>query len=176
MGFESTLGNRTENVRPYALFGDNTKGDFFGKAIKTGSFSLEATAYTKKGGKGEAIATAELDYTIIDQAQPQRQMMDRVLGADQGVAGDADALLLPAPEGTSGHRDNDSMMPSDMMTAAVQAIPVVNDLDGADLQLGGSTAGMGAQGQEGLYLQSDLSDAGSALVAWDAPTTTDVVM
>lgn len=67
--FASDLGNRTENVVPYALFGD-INSNFRGKAPAPGAVSLKATAYTQDGGKGDAIGTATLDYTLVDTAAP----------------------------------------------------------------------------------------------------------
>ncbi|MEL7315714.1 MAG: hypothetical protein AAFN08_12255, partial [Cyanobacteria bacterium J06559_3] len=63
--FESNFGTRTENVVPYALFGD-TKGDLTGKLLNQGDYTIKATAYTQPRGGGSAIATVEADYTIID--------------------------------------------------------------------------------------------------------------
>ena len=63
--FESSLGDRIENVKPYALFGD-IEGDFKGKALNTGDYTVKATAYTNAGGKGSAIAASTLDYTVVD--------------------------------------------------------------------------------------------------------------
>lgn len=68
--FESPLGDRTENVKPYALFGD-IAGDFYGKALSTGDFTLKATAYTEAGGKGQVVGAADLDYSVVDGGQTQ---------------------------------------------------------------------------------------------------------
>ncbi|PZD72211.1 hypothetical protein C1752_03797 [Acaryochloris thomasi RCC1774] len=61
--FESNFGNRTENVAPYALFGD-LKGDFRGRSLSVGDFAIKATAYTQDRGRGDAIATLDLEYTV----------------------------------------------------------------------------------------------------------------
>ncbi|MEM7770731.1 MAG: hypothetical protein AAF327_09490 [Cyanobacteria bacterium P01_A01_bin.37] len=63
--FESSLGDRTENVAPYALFGDST-GDFAGKMLDTGDYTIKATAYTGTNGSGAAIDTANVGYTVVD--------------------------------------------------------------------------------------------------------------
>ncbi|MEO0532263.1 MAG: hypothetical protein AAF215_00120 [Cyanobacteria bacterium P01_A01_bin.123] len=68
--FESPLGNRTENIKPYALFGD-IDGDFYGKPLSEGDFTLKATAYTQEGAKGQVVGAADLDYSVVDGAQPQ---------------------------------------------------------------------------------------------------------
>ena len=63
--FESNLGNQIENVKPYALFGDRS-GDFRGKALTTGNFTIKAKAYTEKGGKGDLLTSVNLDYTVVE--------------------------------------------------------------------------------------------------------------
>ncbi len=62
---ESSLGDRTENTLPYALFGD-LNGDFFGRSLQAGTYSIKATAYTAANGGGEAIGTTALTYTVVD--------------------------------------------------------------------------------------------------------------
>lgn len=63
--FNSNLGNRTESVAPYALFGD-VKGDFLGKILSKGQYSIKATAYTQAGGKGKAIASSTVKLAIVE--------------------------------------------------------------------------------------------------------------
>ncbi|MGF1602965.1 MAG: peroxidase family protein [Thermosynechococcaceae cyanobacterium] len=65
--FESPQGNRTENVAPYALFGD-INGDFRGQDLSIGDYTIKATAYTKKRGRGDEIASLDLDYTVETSA------------------------------------------------------------------------------------------------------------
>lgn len=65
--FESTLGNRTENVAPYAAFGDS-QGDFRGQPIEPGSFFMKATAYSQARGQGEVLEVSETRYTVSDGA------------------------------------------------------------------------------------------------------------
>ena len=47
--FEGTAGDRTENVAPYASFG-NIDTDYWGKNAIEGDYMMKATAYTKDGG------------------------------------------------------------------------------------------------------------------------------
>ena len=63
--FESNLGQRVESLVPYAIFGDRG-GNFRGKAIETGDVTLKATAYSADNGKGKAIDTVDLSYTVVD--------------------------------------------------------------------------------------------------------------
>ncbi|MEM9005051.1 MAG: glycoside hydrolase family 9 protein [Cyanobacteria bacterium P01_F01_bin.86] len=67
--FESSVGNRTENVVPFALFGDH-KSNFLGKALTTGNFTIKATAYDAKNGKGSSLGTLDVGYTITDTETP----------------------------------------------------------------------------------------------------------
>ncbi|MEO1508158.1 MAG: hypothetical protein AAFU84_10960 [Cyanobacteria bacterium J06633_23] len=65
--FDSDFGKKTENLKPYALFGDKGgKGNFTGKTLDTGDFSVRATAYTKQGAKGRALESLDLDYSVIE--------------------------------------------------------------------------------------------------------------
>ena len=65
--FESDLGDRTENVEPYALFGD-VSGDFRGRSPESGSFSVTATAFTADGAAGETVASASLTLPVTGSA------------------------------------------------------------------------------------------------------------
>ncbi|MEO0867157.1 MAG: hypothetical protein AAFY17_01685 [Cyanobacteria bacterium J06642_11] len=66
--FESALGDRTENIKPYALFGDK-KGDLLGKSLDTGSYEIKATAYSKDKGKGAVIGSLEFNYAVVASAE-----------------------------------------------------------------------------------------------------------
>ncbi|MEM9005052.1 MAG: DUF5060 domain-containing protein [Cyanobacteria bacterium P01_F01_bin.86] len=68
--FESPLGNRVENIKPYAAFGD-TDGDFYGKTLNKGSFTLKATAYTQADGKGQVVEMANTTYDVVNAAPSQ---------------------------------------------------------------------------------------------------------
>ena len=69
--FESPLGDRIENVKPYAVFGDNTEGDFYGETLSEGSFTLKATAYDNYKGQGQVVETADITYDVVDVAPPE---------------------------------------------------------------------------------------------------------
>jgi hypothetical protein len=59
--------NRIENVEPYALFGDNAKGDFKGGIeIPDGTHSLTLTAYSGKQGKGSVLEQVTLNFEVGD--------------------------------------------------------------------------------------------------------------
>jgi len=45
---------RTENVSPYALFGDSPKGNYHGQPRQAGTYYIRATPYSKSNAMGEA--------------------------------------------------------------------------------------------------------------------------
>ncbi|WP_162418534.1 T9SS type A sorting domain-containing protein [Cyclobacterium roseum] len=59
----STSG-RTENVVPYALFGD-TNGDYLGKTIAPGSFRFSATPYEMKNLSGNQGSEQAVDFEVL---------------------------------------------------------------------------------------------------------------
>ena len=69
VSLESSLGNRIENAAPYALFGD-INGDFQGRDLRSGDYTIKATAFTGKQGQGNEIATLDLDYTVAPASEP----------------------------------------------------------------------------------------------------------
>ena len=59
---------RRENVAPYALFGDRN-GDYFGRSLAPGSFTVSATPYTGNNLRGEMGSTNGVSFSIgIPQA------------------------------------------------------------------------------------------------------------
>ena len=64
--FESQYGDKVENVVPFALFGDNGKGDFSGKSVKAGPFSFKATAFDGRSSTGKALQSMKFDYTFVN--------------------------------------------------------------------------------------------------------------
>lgn len=56
---------RTENVEPYAIFGDNA-GDFFeGSGFQLGQNKLELALFDKNGGNGQKIGAADLTFSFL---------------------------------------------------------------------------------------------------------------
>ena len=78
--FEASSGDgtlqsqRTENVAPYALFGD-IGGDFSGQSLSIGDMTINATAHSKRGGKGAVLDILSLDYSVVDTASVQASVM-----------------------------------------------------------------------------------------------------
>ena len=65
--FDSPFGQHIESVQPYALFGD-VNGDFHGKHLKPGDFSLKATAYTQADATGQVMKTVNVNYHVVDSS------------------------------------------------------------------------------------------------------------
>lgn len=60
---------RTENVFPYALFGDRN-GDFFSGFIQAGSYTLRATVFSEANGRGDAIGgPADIELRLVDPSE-----------------------------------------------------------------------------------------------------------
>ena len=56
---------RTENVEPYALFGD-INGDFLtGSGIPIGTNTIQFDLYEQNGLSGELLGTVSRDFTIV---------------------------------------------------------------------------------------------------------------
>ncbi|SLN59277.1 hypothetical protein ROA7450_03067 [Roseovarius albus] len=63
------FGSRMENVEPFALFGDNGKGDFFGsKELSEGTYTAEVTVYEGRSGKGDVLETVSFEFTVGGEA------------------------------------------------------------------------------------------------------------
>lgn len=61
------LGNnaRTENVVPYALFGDVVP-DYFGRDFLVGNYTLTATPFSSSGASGDAGEALTISFSIVD--------------------------------------------------------------------------------------------------------------
>ncbi|WP_345158354.1 DUF5060 domain-containing protein [Pontibacter saemangeumensis] len=63
--------NQTENILPYALFGD-TNGDFKPWTPAVGSYTLKATPYSASRAGGTAGTTLSVSFTVVNQASTQQ--------------------------------------------------------------------------------------------------------
>ncbi|WP_394749670.1 BspA family leucine-rich repeat surface protein [Spongiimicrobium salis] len=61
----------TENVSPYTLFGD-FQGEFFGRNLPVGTYTLTATAFTGERGGGQAGTPLSLNFRIRESAPEMR--------------------------------------------------------------------------------------------------------
>ena len=56
---------RTDNGGPFALFGDDNGGDYHsGGGLPNGSYTLMATPYTERWGRGDALPPREVAFTV----------------------------------------------------------------------------------------------------------------
>ena len=55
-----------DNAAPFALFGDDGRGNYYygGSSIPAGKYSLKATPYTGKRGKGKAGTPVSVNFTV----------------------------------------------------------------------------------------------------------------
>ncbi|MEM9043263.1 MAG: DUF5060 domain-containing protein [Pseudomonadota bacterium] len=77
---------QTENIQPYALFGDNS-GDYTGDTLPAGSHILSATLFSGKNGTGDNLGTSEISFDVADSTP-----------ADPDPAPPADPEPDPTPE------------------------------------------------------------------------------
>lgn len=89
---------RTENVKPYALFGD-TKGDFHGGSLPSGENSITLDIYSQSKRQGEHLGTISREFTIVDN-------------------------LEDAPSPSSGGQPSTDLTPDDTPTPAPAPAPV----------------------------------------------------
>jgi hypothetical protein len=83
---------KTENVEPYALFGDR-KGDFFrGEPIPLGNNSLTFELYSENKAQGQLVDTITVNFTIVEDPSinlpPVAVDDDFTVSADQMLSGD----------------------------------------------------------------------------------------
>jgi len=64
-----TNDSQTENVAPYALFGDSG-GDYRGKTLPVGDYTLTATPYSSTGGLGAPGTPLTIAFRIADEPAP----------------------------------------------------------------------------------------------------------
>ncbi|MDX2305551.1 MAG: T9SS type A sorting domain-containing protein [Microscillaceae bacterium] len=85
---------RTENVAPYALFGDQNGGkDFFGQAFAPGKYSISVTPYSGASRTGNVGTTRTIHFEVVPGNVLTVQ--DLIL-----VNADTDQDLMPLSQGT----------------------------------------------------------------------------
>jgi len=60
---------QTENIIPYALFGDRSS-DYSGREFIVGEYSISATPYAESRLSGEEGISLSLDFSVIDTTPP----------------------------------------------------------------------------------------------------------
>ncbi len=73
--------NLTENVAPYALFGDNA-GDYRGRKFPKGIYNLSVTAYSGSNRNGSQLATIGVQFTITDLGANKQQAISVKASSD----------------------------------------------------------------------------------------------
>jgi len=56
--------DRLENFGPYMVFGDNRKGNVFGRDYQEGSYTISASIYSERQLHGDLVVEREFDFTM----------------------------------------------------------------------------------------------------------------
>ena len=91
---------RTENVAPYALFGD-ISGDYSGKFLPEGNYTISATPYSARNLKGEAGETVSLNFSIVAANSPVNRTKLNALTMNVYPNRSFDEIHLDLPKGSS---------------------------------------------------------------------------
>ncbi|QJD79504.1 choice-of-anchor Q domain-containing protein [Spirosoma rhododendri] len=73
---------QVETLIPYALFGDDNKGNYLPWTPAAGNYRLTATPYSSGGGTGTAGTPLTVTFTVIDPVNPQRLAQLLLINAD----------------------------------------------------------------------------------------------
>ncbi len=63
--------DKTENVAPYSLYGDDGDNALHGEALPVGTYTLTATAYSERTLAGDQLGTISVSFTV--QSPPNNQ-------------------------------------------------------------------------------------------------------
>lgn len=63
-GSDSSM--RTENVVPFALFGDAPAGEYFGRIFDQGHYTIEAIGYSEMNAEGISGVSGTINFSIVD--------------------------------------------------------------------------------------------------------------
>ncbi|WP_277487636.1 T9SS type A sorting domain-containing protein [Catalinimonas alkaloidigena] len=61
---------QTENIHPYALFGDDPRGNYNGQELLPGQYQITATPYSYESLEGIPGTPKTVNFTLIDSDQP----------------------------------------------------------------------------------------------------------
>lgn len=116
---------RTENVAPYALFGD-TNGDYFdGTRLQDGTHVVAATAYALARGAGQPVADTQVSFSVDANATaPVTESAPASEDAEQ-VVSSPEETNTGAAETTDPVETADPVDVSDSNDSPVLAIPSV---------------------------------------------------
>ncbi len=91
-------GAMTENVAPYALFGD-VAGDFNGKTFLMGSYVMEATPYDAPNLGGNVGRELSIDFSFVDE-EIQRPFITTWKTDNPGISQDNQIIIPTYPNET----------------------------------------------------------------------------
>ncbi len=77
---------RTENVAPYALFGDSG-GNYNGQSLPPGAYNLTATPYSGSGGSGVAGVSLTISFLVVSGEELPAGWLHTDIGSANGDAG-----------------------------------------------------------------------------------------
>ena len=60
---QTLIKHQVENYAPYALFGDS-KGNYYGKRLAAGDYTVLATAYSMPGAKGQVLGSKTVNFSL----------------------------------------------------------------------------------------------------------------
>ena len=60
--------SRTENLAPYALYGDDMQGTFYGETLPAGTYTLSATAHAERSASGSTLGTLSVSFEVLAPA------------------------------------------------------------------------------------------------------------
>ncbi|MEM8843033.1 MAG: hypothetical protein AAGD47_14795, partial [Pseudomonadota bacterium] len=99
---------QTENVAPYALFGDN-KGDFASGDLENGSYTLVANFYEGKNGGGAMLGSDSVEFVVTNNAAEDPISPTPEIDPD-GLAEWADHIVMQF-DGNNNDRDDIAAIP-----------------------------------------------------------------
>ena len=60
--------SQTESISPYSLYGDNGASALHGQNLPVGSYTLRATAYSKRAGGGDVLGILSVSFIVTETA------------------------------------------------------------------------------------------------------------
>jgi len=107
---------QTESKLPYAIFGDNPQGNFNGRLMPPGEYSLIATPYTQSNAQGNSGTPKKINFTIQGEEVPSNL---QVTGFELFDAV-TDSKVLNLDDGTV---INIQLLENDELTILINTLP-----------------------------------------------------
>lgn len=84
-----------ENVAPYALFGDNSRGDYQEGTFALGTHTVGARAYSGRNGGGNVLLEGEVTISVTPEQEPEQVELTLVdTGTGQSIASVTDGMRI----------------------------------------------------------------------------------